>query len=226
MLGYKGQSTEPADDGIEPEPESEADVEESEAAPDEPTVLAVAATRSVHPLDDVARDLGSRTPAIFEHLYGLMADRMFRLALRMLGDFHEAQDAVQQAFLELARTDELPAEGRSLQAWLYASVRFNCLDIQRYRGRRPAVPFAQIPETVNEPPDYDLGLDPSLEAALALLTPDQRLVIHLKHVEGLDGNEIAEVIGSTRAAVYAMAGRAERRLRHYLELRGKSGRPA
>ena len=80
----------------------------------------------------------------------------------------------------------------------------------------------QVPEKVDEPADF--GLDPSLEAALELLTPDQRLVVHLKHVEGLDGNEIAEIIGSTRGAADAMAARAERRLRHYLELRADSGR--
>ncbi len=178
-----------------------------------------------HPLDNVARELEGRSSVIFEHLYDIMADRMFRVALRMLGDFHEAQDAVQQAFLELARTPDLPTEGRSLQAWLYTSVRFNCLDTQRHRDRRPAVPFSQVPDTTDEPLDFDLGLDPALEAALQLLTPDQRLVIHLKHVEGLDGNEIAEIIDSTRVAVYAMAARAERRMRHFLERSGESGRP-
>lgn len=120
------------------------------------------------------------------------------------------------AFLELARAKELPSEGRSLQAWLYASVRFTCLDTQRYRRRRPAVPQQQLPEAEGED-EYSLGLDPQMEAALALLTPDQRLVVHLKHVEGLDGNQIAEIIGSNRIAVYAMAARAERRMRRYLE---------
>ena len=180
---------------------------------------------AAHPLDAAASGLATGGRAAFEGLYELMADRLFRVALRMLGDHHEAQDAVQQAFLELARSADFPAEGRSLQAWLYTSVRFNCLDARRYRDRRPAVPFSQVPDYAEDDPDYDLGLDPQLEAALKLLSPDQRLVLHLKHVEELDGNEIAQIMDSSRGAVYAMAARAERRVRHYLERESTRGRP-
>ena len=59
-------------------------------------------------------------------------------------------------------------------------------------------------------------VDPELEHALSALTPEQQEVLHLKHVEGYDGAEIAEIIDSNRTAVYAMAGRAEARLKKLL----------
>ena len=58
---------------------------------------------------------------------------------------------------------------------------------------------------------------PDLAAAMAQLTPNQRTVLVLRHVVGMDGNEIADVVGGNRLAVYAAARRAERRLRALLE---------
>ena len=169
-----------------------------------------------HPLDSVAARVAGREPDAFAVLYDRVADRLFAFAFRLLRDRGEAEDAVQQAFLELVRADAIPSEGRSLEAWLFASVRFTCHDVFRTRNRRPEVPTHDLPVMALED-DPNLGLDPGLEAALAALTPEQRQVIHLKHVEGFDGEEIAEIVGSNRTAVYTMAARAESRLRKLLE---------
>lgn len=147
----------------------------------------------------------------YNRLHALIADRLFRGAYRLLEDRQEAEDAVQEAFLELIRAGCPPDEGRSLEAWLHTSIRFTCADQFRRRQRRPASPRADVPDSSDED-EYWLGYDPELERALAELTPMQRLVIQLKHVEGLDGQSIAEVAGISRGAVYATAARAERRL--------------
>jgi DNA-directed RNA polymerase specialized sigma24 family protein len=55
------------------------------------------------------------------------------------------------------------------------------------------------------------------------LTPNQRTILVLRHVVGMDGNEIADVVGGNRVAVYAAARRAERRLRALLESTGEGG---
>ncbi|MEM7323178.1 MAG: sigma-70 family RNA polymerase sigma factor [Actinomycetota bacterium] len=216
MLTDRGRQAE-SDGGDESDAWSPSDDAEDTATDGETAELPRRTKSPTHPSNAIAGQLAAGDPTSFEELYDLMSDRLFRVALRMLDDFHEAQDAVQQAFLELARTDNRPTDGSSLEAWLFTSVRFNCLDTRRYRGRRPSIPFSQVPERRGDVPDYDLGFDPQLEAALKLLTPDQRLVLHLKHVEELDGNQIAEIMDSSRTAVYAMAARAERRVRHYLE---------
>lgn len=226
MLADRGDHSSVSDNG-ERESDSLAtpsrqQEEAGEVAPQEHSLDAPTQASS-HPLDAVVDGLANRSPASYERLYDLMADRLYRLAFRLLSDRQEAEDAVQQAFLELTRTNDPPTRGPSLEAWLYASVRFTCLDTQRTRSRRPAVPHEQVPEIDGED-EYDLGLDPQLESALALLTPDQRLVIHLKHVEGLNGYQIAEIVGSNRIAVYAMAGRAERRMQRWIQLDQKNRR--
>ncbi len=168
-----------------------------------------------HPLDVVIPGLTNRVPAAYNQLYDLMADRLFAFAYRKLSDRHEAEDAVQQAFLELAQAAAVPVRGRSLEAWLFTSVRFTCIDMTRQRVRRPVIPCHPVPEGDHED-QYDMGLDPVLEGALSSLTDQQRLVLHLKHVEGIDGEQIAEILGVTRMAVYATAARGERRMRQLL----------
>ncbi len=162
-------------------------------------------------IDVLLPSLKSGLPEAYNQLHALIADRLFRGAYRLLEDRQEAEDAVQEAFLELIRAGCPPDEGRSLEAWLHTSIRFTCADQFRRRKRRPVSPRPELPEQLDED-DYWLGYDPELEAALAELNPTQRLVMELKHVEGLDGNTIAEIAGISRGAVYAVAARAERRL--------------
>jgi len=166
-------------------------------------------------LDVLVAGVAAKETAAFGGLYSLMADRLFAFAYRMLDDHHEAEDTVQQAFLELARAGDPPDSGRSLEAWLFTSIRYTCLDILRARVRRPAIPTDHVPETDHED-QYEFGLDAVLESALSSLTAQQQAVLHLKHIEGLDGEGIAEILGITRMAVYASAARAERRLRQLL----------
>ncbi|MGI9596265.1 MAG: RNA polymerase sigma factor [Acidimicrobiales bacterium] len=175
-----------------------------------------------HSLDCVAESIGRGEADAFDRLYDRVADRLFRFAFRFLSDREDAEDAVQQAFLELAQSAGRPDNGRSLEAWLFASVRYTCIDLLRRRSRRPEVPQEQLPEVDGED-QYQLGVDPSLERALASLTDAQRQIIHLKYVEGLDGQQIADIMDTNRVAVYAMSGRAERRLKNLL-IRIDSGR--
>jgi RNA polymerase sigma-70 factor (ECF subfamily) len=151
----------------------------------------------------------------FTELYELIAERLFRFAYRMLRDRGAAEDAVQHSFLELVRARPQLSSDRSLEAWLFKSVRFTCLDEIRRRSRRPEIPSDQLPEHGQE--DAIATIDPDLERALAALTTEQQVVLHLKHVEGYDGEEIAEIVDSNRTAVYAMAARAEARLKKLLD---------
>ncbi len=168
-----------------------------------------------HPLDVLVPGIAAQSTTAYSELYALLADRLFAFAFRMLGDVHDAEDAVQQAFLELARTPSPPPRGRSLEAWLFTSIRFTCTDVRRQRSRRPSVPTEPVPDSGREDL-YEIGLDPHVENALKSLTDQQRAVLHLKHFEGLEGDQIADILGLSRMAVYATAARAERRLRSIL----------
>lgn len=173
----------------------------------------------------VAAELDALLPGVrrlassaFYSVYELMADSLNTFAYGYLRDRGAAEDAVQQAFLELVKAaGDIRGNGRSLRAWLYRSVRFTCLDELRRRSRRPETPIAQLPEPPVED-HLDLGLDSDLEAALGQLTPRQRSIVYLRHVEGMSGAEVGEVLGINRAAAFAAGSRAERRLRSLLEV--------
>jgi RNA polymerase sigma-70 factor (ECF subfamily) len=173
-------------------------------------------SRADHDLDALVDGIRDRSERAFSAVYRLTASALASYAYGMLGDRPAAEDAVQQAFLELTRAaPDLRGDGRSLRAWLYRSVRFTCLDELRRRRRRPEYP-------TDEPPDVgvtdDTPLpDPELQAALLHLTDRQRSLVVLRHVVGLSAEETAGVVGGNRTAVYAATARAERRLRSLLE---------
>lgn len=173
-------------------------------------------------LDALCDGVRRRTPAAFRDLYEALADGLNSFAFGILRDQAEAEDAVQQAFLELVKAASgFRGDGRSLRAWLYRSVRYRCLDELRRRSRRPATLHARVPDQASPPTQDDGG--GVLEEALAQLTERQRQVLFLRHVAGMSGAEVAEVLETNRTAVFAMAARAERRLRHLLAERDPRG---
>ena len=168
-------------------------------------------------LDALADQIRERSEVAFSDLHRAMADRLLSYAFGMLSDRQAAEDAVQQAFIELARAaTSFRGDGRALRSWLYRSVRFNCLDEIRRRKRHPERPTDVLPESGSVDIEPDLGFDPQLEAALETLSEKQRSIIMFKHLMGFSGEEIAGILGSNRAAVYASAARAERKLREAL----------
>jgi len=168
-------------------------------------------------LDMLVDGVRERSDAAFSDLHHIMADRLVSYAYGMLRDRQAAEDAVQQAFLELAATaGSFKGDGRSLRSWLYRSVRFNCLDEVRRRDRHPERPTDELPDIESRDDDVDVGIDPTLEMALRELNEQQRSIIMLKHVLGFSGDEIAQILDSNRTAVYASAARAERRLKKLL----------
>ena len=170
-------------------------------------------------LDEIMNGIRTRSDTAFATAYRCTADSLASFANGMVHDTRFAEDAVQQAFLELVQAaPKIKGDGRSLRAWLFRSVRFTCLDELRRRSRRPEHLAAAVPEVGVEaelPSGFDT--DPDLAAAMQQLTPKQRTLLVLRHVIGMDGNEIADVVGGNRVAVYAAARRAETRLRCLLE---------
>ena len=170
-------------------------------------------------LDTLVPALKRRDPVAFRQLYEDLADSLGRFAFGILRDRSMAEDVVQQAFLEFVQAaPTLKGSGRSVRAWLYRSVRFRCLDELRRRSRRPEDLTNELPELESTDTDpMEEMLDPVIEVALDSLTPEQRTVVLLRHVEGLSGSEVAKVVGSNRVAVYAMTSRAEASLRRALQ---------
>lgn len=169
----------------------------------------------VHIDDELVDGIRARSETAFAAVYQLLASDLLSYAMGMLRDRGAAEDAVQQAFLELARAAPgVRGDGRSLRAWLYRSVRYSCLDELRRRRRHPERPSDPVPDSTETPePPFP---DPELEIGLMRLGDRQREILVLRYVIGATVDDIGRILGMNRAAVYAASARAERRLRKLL----------
>jgi len=156
--------------------------------------------------------LAERFEANRSHLRGV--------AYRMLGSVTEAEDAVQEAWIRLSRTDTRQVD--NLQAWLTTVVGRVCLNMLRSRKtRRESSLETHLPDPILSPEE---GMDPEQEALLGdsvglamlvvldALTPAERVAFVLHDVFALPFNEIAPIVGRTPTAARQLASRARRRV--------------
>jgi len=138
---------------------------------------------------------------------------------RMLGSATEAEDAVQEAWLRLSRSD---TEGvANLGGWLTTVVARVCLDMLRSRrARREDYVGSWLPEpvvTIENGPEDEAVLADSVGLALLVvldtLTPAERLAFVLHDMFGMPFDEIAPIVERSEAATRQLASRARRRVR-------------
>jgi RNA polymerase sigma-70 factor (ECF subfamily) len=147
--------------------------------------------------------------------------RLHAVAYRMLGSLAEADDAVQETWLRLSRSNRDDIE--SLGAWLTTVVSRVCLNVLRARGvRREESLDAHVPDPVvsgtgePEPADEAVMADSvglALLVVLDTLTPGERLAFVLHDMFGLPFEEIAGMVGRSPVATRQLASRARRRVR-------------
>jgi RNA polymerase sigma factor (sigma-70 family) len=143
------------------------------------------------------------------------------VAYRMLGSLPEADDAVQEAWLRLSRTDASTVE--NLGGWLTTVVARVCLDALRSRKSRREEPLAfHVPDPVVEREGG--GGDPAGQALLAdsiglallivleTLAPAERLAFVLHDMFAVPFEEIGPIVGRTPTAARQLASRARRRV--------------
>jgi RNA polymerase sigma-70 factor (ECF subfamily) len=147
--------------------------------------------------------------------------RLRGVAYRLLGSLSEAEDAVQEAWLRLRRSD--PAGVENLAGWLTTVVSRVCLDMLRSRKARREEPMGA---RASEPAAArGQGADPEGEALLAdsvgvallvvldTLTPAERLAFVLHDLFAMPFEEIAGIVGRSPEAARQLASRARRRVR-------------
>src|SRR5215212_8283298 len=144
------------------------------------------------------------------------------VAYRMLGSVSEADDAVQEAWLRLSRSD--PDEIDNLGAWLTTVVGRVSLNTLRSRRTRAEAPLDEVhlPEPIIDRAD---GTDPEHEALLAdsvglallvvleTLSPQERLAFVLHDIFAVPFDEIAPIVDRSPEAARQLASRARRRVR-------------
>ena len=157
-----------------------------------------------------------------EWLAGRFEERRGRLravAYRMLGSLSEADDAVQEAWIRLSRTDANAVE--NLDAWLTTVVARVSLNMLRSRRTRREEPLVRLPEPIIDRAD---GVDPEHEALLAdsvglallvvleTLSPPERVAFVLHDIFAMPFDEIAPVVERSPEAARQLASRARRRV--------------
>ena len=146
-------------------------------------------------------------------------NKLYRFALRLLGDRDEAQDTVQDVFLRLWSMREKLDEYRSIEAFSMTMTRNLCLD----KLKSPAAKKEIFDETRSMPdnrtPYKETETSDTLRLvrkAMDALPEQQRMVIHLRDVESCGFDEIAEVTGLSMNNVRVTLSRARKKIRDTL----------
>jgi RNA polymerase sigma-70 factor, ECF subfamily len=148
-------------------------------------------------------DRGHALRALYEHCSG----KIMAVALKLLGDRAEAEDVVQETFLELwRRAAEYDPTRASPATWAVMIGRSRALDRLRARSSAARVAAAQVVDPAGADPGRPEPVEAREEqqrvkSALATLPPEQREVIELAYFEGLVQSEIAARTGQPLGTV-------------------------
>ncbi|MFI6906984.1 sigma-70 family RNA polymerase sigma factor [Nonomuraea sp. NPDC050394] len=148
-----------------------------------------------------------------------------RLAYRLTGDPHDAEDLTQDVFCKVFRSLHTYRPG-TFEGWLHRITTNLFLDGVRRRARAPVHPLSE--ESANRLPARDSTpeqllderrFEPDIEAALLALTPVNRAAVVLSDVEGLPYEQVAEVLGIKTGTVRSRIHRGRAQLKQYLHHR-------
>jgi len=170
------------------------------------------------------------TPPTWEEVVRDHSDRVFRLAYRLTGNRHDAEDLTQDVFVRVFRSLDSFTPG-TFEGWLHritvnlfldrarraARIRFEALpdDAERVVGRERS-PEAFVTDGL---------LDPDIEAALAALPPDFRAAVVLCDIEQMTYDEVAAALGVKLGTVRSRISRGRAQLRAALANRAPAGAP-
>jgi RNA polymerase sigma-70 factor, ECF subfamily len=150
---------------------------------------------------------------LFEEQHG----RIFRAALRILGDAAEAEDVLQTVFLRIVRREHPPEAVGNLDSYLYRTAINAALDLIRSRWRASTVPLGESAAVEPRAVEGSAGTEAYeirnwLRGALGTLSARQAEMFVLRYLEGYDNREIAQMLGTSQAVVAVSLFRARGQL--------------
>jgi len=164
----------------------------------------------------------------FEHLYQLHSRRVYALCLRMVGNPSDAEDLMQEAFLQLFRKIGTFRGESAFSTWLHRMT----VNVVLMRLRKKSLPASSL-EEATEPdeetggPRKDVGAPDlrlsgavdrvNLERSIEKLPPGYRTVFVLHDVQGFEHNEIAGIMGCSVGNSKSQLHKARTRLRELLQ---------
>jgi RNA polymerase sigma-70 factor (ECF subfamily) len=173
----------------------------------------------------------------FAELVRLHQDRVYELCLRMLNDREEALDVAQEVFVSLhGALAQFRGESR-LSTWIFKVAKNHCLNRLKYLGRRQRHRTSELSD-VDEgelsshqdqpsPQEALLGKEQQqrVQAAIARLPEEQRLLVVLRDIEGLSYDEIVQVTDQPEGTVKSRLHRARASLALLLQGKAPEGTP-
>lgn len=149
----------------------------------------------------------------FELLVARHRDRVYRVALRLLGDSHDAEDAAQEAFIDAWRALPRFRGDSSFVTWLHRIVVNRCLQQRRRRRDTAPLPGDEMPGGLRpERVVEERSKASALRAAIAALPPEQRVPLVLFEFGGFTYKETATILSASPAAVRGRIYRARKEL--------------
>ncbi len=155
------------------------------------------------------------------------ADRVYRLAYRLSGNQHDAEDLTQETFIRVFRSVRDYQPG-TFEGWLHRITTNLFLDMVRRRARirMEALPedYDRVPADQPTPEQiyHDARLGPDLQAALDSLPPEFRAAVVLCDIEGLSYEEIGATLGVKLGTVRSRIHRGRQALRDHLAANGRT----
>ncbi|MBE7364957.1 RNA polymerase sigma factor SigE [Corynebacterium aurimucosum] len=169
-----------------------------------------------------AFDAGQGEMPSWGELVAEHADGVYRLAYRLSGNQHDAEDLTQETFMRVFRSLNKYQAG-TFEGWLHRITTNLFLDMVRHRSK---IRMEALPEDYERVPGTDMtpeqaytvaNLDPALQSALDNLAPDFRVAVVLCDVVGMSYDEIAETLGVKMGTVRSRIHRGRSQLRAALE---------
>ncbi|MGB7494626.1 MAG: sigma-70 family RNA polymerase sigma factor [Candidatus Acidiferrum sp.] len=166
--------------------------------------------------------------AAFDFLYQLHSRRVYALCLRMVNNPADAEDLMQEAFLQLFRKIGTFRGESAFSTWLHRMT----VNVVLMRLRKKSLPTDSLEETLdpdaeNSSPKRDVGAPDlrlsgavdrvNLERSVEQLPPGYRTVFVLHDVQGYEHNEIAEIMGCSVGNSKSQLHKARTRLRELLQ---------
>lgn len=171
--------------------------------------------------DLLAEIAGGSRPAL-SRMYDRYADMLLAVGVRMMGRRSEAEDVLQDVFVEIwQKAGDYDARRSSVLSWAFLRMRSRCLDrMKRGRSDRTAAAAASYePQAATEDPT--LAPDKArVRRALVGLPSDQRTALQLAYFDGLSGTEIADRLRAPLVTIKTRIALGISKLRRALEEAG------
>ena len=170
-----------------------------------------------------AADMPTWSELVAQH-----GDRVYRLAFRLCGNAHDAEDITQEAFIRVFRSLDKYRPG-TFEGWMHRIVTNLFLDMARRRSR---IRFEALPDDAERVPGHERSpeqvlaeesFDPVLQSALDNLSPEFRAAVVLSDIEDLSYEEVGRILGVKMGTVRSRIHRGRAALRAELESAGVTG---